>query len=594
VAVTALATDVVPKKWGLEGLIAGAFAPRPGAARARLLELAQIAGLPSSEGTFRGCCGVLTSGKPLAAHDAGLVWAGRPSRDRGLGDPVFLLDLRGSFSFAALQDEGLVLGRGRLGGRPMFYGRDAEGTLIACSRLSPLAQLLGKQGSWDSHRIAELLLDIPGGPATPYNGISRLRSAEVRYFGPHGETQTWLPPLRTDPLPTADPTEIGEELLRLTTCAAIRVVGSAKRVAVSLGGLDSSGLLAALAKARGATDSEVHAITLHFAGLGDDRSYVRDMCAAIGIDPIRVRPADCGRHLRAALVIDGLPSTRPQSCWGIELGRRAHSLGVEVLLDGECGDHLFDGDLSFFSSEALRGHIVRSMASAAGLRGIYWLDSPTRRMSSLVVRPTLKRLFPRIAHLIRRVRQARDSGRACSWAGPRLRQLIETMPAHAGVPRDLSTDGLLLDIRDMSQQWSLESGCRMEQPYLDDDLVEFAERIPKELMFYGGYRRGLFRHAFRDLLPDSVRLREGKSGFGAALAEAFHAAGGTRAFEPYLHMHALAELGFVDPPAFRTAFEVLARKPDDPSNWLELWPAIAIEALCRQQRAAALPPIETR
>ena len=76
---------------------------------------------------------------------------------------------------------------------------------------------------------------------------------------------------------------------------------------------------------------------------------------------------------------------------------------------------------------------------------------------------------------------------------------------------------------------------------MDDDLVEFLASVRPDRLLHGGWVRGLFRHAIRDLVPDQVRMRPDKANFELALLDLVRAAGGFDAFEPLLTMTALAD-----------------------------------------------------
>jgi asparagine synthetase B (glutamine-hydrolysing) len=501
--------------------------------------------------------------------------------------------LRGPFAFVGAHEGGLVLGRGRFGGHPLYYGRDRDGAVIACSRLQPLARFLGVEATLDTSRMTELLLNAPGGSATMYKGVRRPRSAELSFFDGASQTTKMLPLLRAKPTTCTNVSEIAEELARLVGVAVERAVGSAKRAAVSVGGVDSSALLATLlAQSRGASKSEVTAITLHFAGLDDDRRYVDDLCRAFAIEPVRIRPAECAPFVLNPLTIDGSPDTSPHAAWVLGMTRWAREKGVEAILDGEGGDKLFDGDLTVFVATLLGGHPLRAIRDAGRLKGVAYLGSPQRRVVSLVLRPAARSLLPR---LHRTVKRRRVRGRAASefrWAGPKLRPALDAHLSTSRTLDDLATGGEMLNYRDLCHRYWLHDRCRLVQPYLDDDLVEFVGSLPKELLFYGGYRRGLFRFAFRSMLPDSVRLRESKSGFGHAFAETFAAAGGAKRVEPYVSMRALSDLGLVEPAAFRVAFDQFHDHPTEPAHWLNIWPAIALEAFL-EARNGLCPPHES-
>ena len=130
-------------------------------------------------------------------------------------------------------------------------------------------------------------------------------------------------------------------------------------------------------------------------------------------------------------------------------------------------------------------------------------------------------------------------------------------------------------------QIEFAGGCTHLEPFLDDDLVEFLASLRPELLFHGGWVRGLFRHAMRGVVPDDVRMRQDKADFEPAFLELVQAAGGFKIFEPLLTMTGLADHGLVEPRAVRQRFDALVETPLDGRLWVELWPLLSAEAFVR-------------
>jgi asparagine synthase (glutamine-hydrolysing) len=57
------------------------------------------------------------------------------------------------------------------------------------------------------------------------------------------------------------------------------------------------------------------------------------------------------------------------------------------------------------------------------------------------------------------------------------------------------------------------AGVRVRFPFLDDDLVEFAARVPERYKMKGRRLRWFFKHALRDFLPKEI-LDKSKHGMG--------------------------------------------------------------------------------
>src|SRR5262249_28263497 len=160
----------------------------------RLLELASGATETPTDIRFFGNR-ALGARAPAVLHERDcFAWIGCPPPSPG-GLASFR-NLSGSFAFAAVHEDELLLGRGRFGGHPLYYAQDCEGRTLACSGLDPLVKVLGRRSDFDETGIIELLLDIPGGPATPYRGIRRLGSAELLFVGPRGSRIETLAPAR--------------------------------------------------------------------------------------------------------------------------------------------------------------------------------------------------------------------------------------------------------------------------------------------------------------------------------------------------------------------------------------------------------------
>jgi hypothetical protein len=182
-----------------------------------------------------------------------------------------------------------------------------------------------------------------------------------------------------------------------------------------------------------------------------------------------------------------------------------------------------------------------------------------------------------------------------SWAGERLASYFEGARAHdleAASRRISSGQDPAVKSADDAYRYYLAWGRHAEEvasgiervdPYLDRTLIREVERFPAEWLLHGGMRRGLFREAMRDLLPDSVRMREDKASFEPALVRFVSAAGGLESFRELANAVRLGELGLVDRRAFAAAVEVFVRSPDDGDAWTTVWPTLAVEAFLRER-----------
>jgi asparagine synthase (glutamine-hydrolysing) len=74
-------------------------------------------------------------------------------------------------------------------------------------------------------------------------------------------------------------------------------------------------------------------------------------------------------------------------------------------------------------------------------------------------------------------------------------------------------DNILVKTDRASMQFALE----LRTPFLDNDLVQFAQRLPRRLKMRGTQRKYLLKRAFQGILPSETMARR-KKGFGIPLA----------------------------------------------------------------------------
>jgi asparagine synthetase B (glutamine-hydrolysing) len=331
----------------------------------------------------------------------------------------------GDFAAAATVPDGLLLGRAALAGRPLFYWRDpTAGTVIACSRLAPLLGALDRRPDVDADRLASMAIAWPHFDlsSTPYAGVRRVELGHALLFSLDREPRARSHELGVRPLLEESAAEVALELRERLFAAVRRSIEGTRRVAVFCGGgVDSSGLLAtAVAISRGATPSEVRAVTLHFEGPGDDRPYMRALCSALGIEPLRHEPREFGPNVRPTLVVDARPAAWGATASDVGLAQSARAGGAELVLHGGCGDELLDGDPRAFAQIAWQGDVLGAL-SAAHRQQVYWKTNSPGRIWSFVLRPLGARALPWLALASRRFRSDLEE----DWIGPRLRAVVQ-------------------------------------------------------------------------------------------------------------------------------------------------------------------------
>jgi asparagine synthase (glutamine-hydrolysing) len=373
-----------------------------------------------------------------------------------------------------------------------------------------------------------------------------------------------------------------------------RTIGSARRVAVMAGGgLDSAVLLALTIQWARRSGATAFAVALDFAGPGDDRPYLRALEAKLGCEVLRVTPEQAARRLSLFDGIDRAPFPQATGAVEVELMARARAEGAECVLSGAGGDELFDGDPRSLAQLAREGHLREALRRARELRA--FAESPRVPAFSWVVRPLLARLMPRRVRLFR---ARRAPLRVPAWSGPvvkaclrarreRFLDELSRLPTGAFVDEAFTAHYrmLLSSLRHLTET---AAGVERRDPYRDRDLIVFARSLPASwLLEPGGIRRGLFREAVRDLLPDALRMRRDKAWFEPACIRLVEPGGGLARFRDLAGATRLEALGLVEPTAFRAAFEAFVASPDDALAWATVFPALAMEAYLRAEERIA-------
>ncbi len=190
--------------------------------------------------------------------------------------------------------------------------------------------------------------------------------------------------------------------------------------------------------------------------------------------------------------------------WAIDRAQeQAADVGHQVALTGH-GGNLFNG------SQFAYADLLRNGKFLTLLRHARRSPMPTRQLLVwYAAAPTFPGLAKRFADV--------DEGPP-EWLGPALRG-IEVTPEREG-----SFDGVhwRRNYREMTgvgrefklhatRRQALRHGLDLRMPYLDARVVELGYAIPPYELLSAGERNGLFREAFGDLLPESVRaIRKGQ------------------------------------------------------------------------------------
>jgi asparagine synthase (glutamine-hydrolysing) len=453
--------------------------------------------------------------------------------------------LNGQFAFALWDTvrQRLVLGRDRMGIRPLFY-TNVGSTLVFGSEIKALLAHPAVPRELDPVGLGQVFRTwSPLPPRTMFKGVSSLRPGHLLVVNRDGRRiqRYWQPRFDCDRAPVKDAQEAAEQLRDLLTDATrIRLRADVPVAAYVSGGLDSSAT-AALARRELGASLETFAVAFD-EGEFDERAHQERVARSLGTrhhtitcqaeDIARVFP-DVVWHAETPLL-----RTAPAPLYLLAGLTSAH--GLKVVLTGEGADEVLLG-YDIFKETKVRA---------------FWADQPGSRL-----RPALlKRLYthipelsrpsssylqaffgagldqaraPGFSHLLRWQNTSRlhgyftDEVRAAIEAAgdTELDALLESQasiadPVARAQQLEMATflDPYLL--ASQGDRMTMAHGVEGRFPFLDYRLVEFCNALPAHLKMPGLHEKVLLKRATADLVPPEVLARP-KQPFRAPIRAAF-------------------------------------------------------------------------
>jgi asparagine synthase (glutamine-hydrolysing) len=434
--------------------------------------------------------------------------------------------LNGMFAFAIwdARNQSLLLGRDRVGKKPMYFHR--RGPVIAfASEIKAL-----RAGGFCPDDIDPEALDcyfsfgyIPA-PKTIYRGVRKLRAARHLTVTQGGEVekQYWKLSIgepRRGALAAA--TEEFEALL--DEAVRCRMMSEVPLGAFLSGGLDSSLVVASMARVSG------RPVVTNSIGF-DDREFNELSTAALIARHLKTDHHEFVVEPRATDVLEKIAwhfdepladSSAVPTWYVCEMARR----NVTVALSGDGGDEGFGGYTFRYVPHMLESRL-RSLLPAAlrgpmfGMLGSIWPGS-ARLPQPLRLKTIFENLSVSDAEAYYRdLIWLRGESRAALYTPEFMGALrgftpMETVlpfytgsDAHSALARSQNADihfymvdDVLVKADRMSMAHSLEVRC----PLLDYRLLEFGTRLPDELKIRGRSGKLLLRELAARRLPESVR-----------------------------------------------------------------------------------------
>ena len=445
--------------------------------------------------------------------------------------------LRGMFAIAIWDTNRsrLILARDRLGKKPLYLARE-PGQLFFASEIKALLELETISKGLNLSALNEYLaLGYVPAPLTLFKGIEKVLPGHyiVCERGQISAHRYWeIDPERVDRLSEQEWVERVRE--KLFESVRIRLVSDVPLGAFLSGGIDSSAVVAAMAKVM---DQPVKTYSIGFEGedsFYNELPYARLVARAFGTDhhEIVVRP-DVAELLPKLIWYLDEPIADSAFVTTFLVSRLA-AQSVKVILSGVGGDELFGGYRRYLGDAVDRYYQVLPSTLRRN-----WLPSlleklPRDRHSSWKNLFRYADAFVKSANLSpaerytsyvtlfspdARAELQNENGHGIGPTSELMQRYFQQSVGAENINRfiyvDLKTslpDDLLVLTDKMTMAMSLE--CRA--PFMDHELVELAARMPAHFKVHGFTMKYILKKAVKPWLPTEILNRK-KRGFGAPM-----------------------------------------------------------------------------
>ena len=436
-------------------------------------------------------------------------------------------ELDGMFAFAVWDERKgrLVLGRDRVGKKPLYYWHD-RGRLVFGSEIKAVLADPAVSRRLDRRAIpAYLTFGYVPTPRTFFEGIHSLPPGHVLTFEPGGEPSVqryWEPPLVGDngttrlDVPLADAAR--EVRALLDNAVRKRLISDVPLGAFLSGGIDSSAIVGIMATLTG---QPVDTFTIGFEDRDgfDERPYARLVAERHRTDHHEFVVNPDAVDLVERLVWHHDQPFGDSSAIPTFLLSEVTARHVTVALSGDGGDELFAGYERFAAGLAARRYSAlpdRLQEAVGGLLGLLPPDSlrgrarRVQRFAGVAARglPDAYRCW--ISFVAEEDRDALLNGDRDDWGLDDYRAIWSRSEGAHPLDRllDLNLRTYLLDdLLVKADRMSMAHGLEVRSPFLDAELISYAVRLPPSQKARGLALKRVLRAAISDLVPEEILKR---------------------------------------------------------------------------------------
>jgi len=434
-----------------------------------------------------------------------------------------LEECEGMWAFAFLNGDTreFFLGRDRIGEKPLMYTKEGN-TFRFASEIGALEALTKKRFKPNSQQLMRYLYlgyrSLYKSCETYFENVFQVPAGSVLRFAKNTSKpeviKYWRPVLSCN-------NELGRKFAIQKTKEILldsleKSLRSDVPLAFSLsGGVDST-VLVSLAKKE--LNKEIHAFTVANTGSEyDEKSMVINTVKELGIehDWVNVDFSNFLNNLTELVKIHNAPVGTVTYYVQWRLMELVRNKGYKVVVSGTGADEIFSGyydhHLAFFhdlkrSKSDLRQQAINNWEKTTG----QYIRNPNFRNPDFLSHTTDlgEYLYDYSANKSFMNDQSwKEDFYQEPYCGELLRNRMMNELCHESVPLILAED----DLNSMS--FSIEN----RSPFLNSELMNFAQSIPSEHLFFNGVAKSILREAGRGIAPDQVLDKVEKVGFNAPL-----------------------------------------------------------------------------
>jgi asparagine synthase (glutamine-hydrolysing) len=413
--------------------------------------------------------------------------------------------LNGMYAFAIwdARERKLVLIRDRLGIKPLYFFRTADGVLFGSEPKAILANPLAPRVV-DADGLRELFAFARSPRRAVWSGVREVEPGTIVTVDARGLRERTYWRLETRPHRDDRDATVAHVRELLDDIVGRQLVADVPRCVLLSGGLDSSAITALAAAQLGEQGERVRSFAVDFAGQTEhfqpdelratpDTPYVHDVAQHVGSEHTDIvldhRTLADPEARRAALTARDMPMGLGDMDTSLYLLCKAIRERSTVALSGESADEIFGGYKQFHDPAVQRAHAFPWLA----INMQHFGESNTMLHEN--VRSTLD---------LEGYRRERYESAIAEVEHLESESDLEYRMRNSSYLHLTRFLPLLLDRKD---RMSMAVGLEVRVPFCDHRLVEYVYNAPWSLKTYDGREKSLLRGAARDVLPESVVQR---------------------------------------------------------------------------------------